>query len=126
MPILEHIRTNELDPDTEAWFIAVLEVMESLDAAAFVAFTALDVEIVMGAGGPTLRGRAEVLEALTTAWSGLESLVHEEANIYGSGDRFVHEAVTRVVTTDGRRVETRTCVWIDRDDDGRILSARTY
>lgn len=126
MPILEHLRTNELDPDTEAWFIGVLEVIERLDAAAYVELMAPDVEIVMDAGGTTLRGRDAVRAGLAAAWSGLESLVHDEVNIYGSGDRFVHESVTHVVTEDGQRIDTRTCVWIDRDDDGRILAARVY
>lgn len=126
MPILEHMRTNELDPDTEAWFIAVLEVIESLDAAAYVEYMSPDVELVMDPGAAPLHGREAVREALASAWSGLESLVHDEVNIYGSGDRFAHESVMHVVTTDGQRVDTRTCVWIDRDDDGRILSARTY
>ena len=61
---------------------------------------------------------------LASAWSGLEGLVHDEVNTCGSGDRSAHETVTLIVTTDGRRVDTRTCVWTDRDDDGRILLAR--
>lgn len=126
MPVLEHMRTNELDPDTEAWFISVLEVIESLDVDAYVSLMSPDVEIVMDGGSTRLHGHEQVREGLSRAWAALESIVHDESNIYGSGDRFVHETVTHAVTKDGQHVETPTCVWIDRDADGRILSARIY
>lgn len=126
MPILKHMRTNELDPDTEAWFISVLEVIESLDVDAYVELMSPEVEIVMDGGATRLRGHQEVREGLGRAWAALESIVHDESNIYGSGDRFVHESVTRAVTGDGQHVETPTCVWIDRDAEGRILCARIY
>lgn len=126
MPITENIRTNELDPDTESWFLSVLEVIESLDAAAYVELMAPDVEIVMDGGATRLHGHEQVREGLTRAWSGLASLVHDEVNIYGSGERFAHETITHAVTRDGQHVDTPSCVWIDRDDAGRIRSARVY
>lgn len=126
MPILDHIRINELDPDSEAWFVCILEVIESLDVDAYVELMSPDVELVMDGGATHLRGHDEVHAGLTKAWSSLASIVHDETNIYGSGDRFAHETVTHAVTIEGQHVDTPQCVWIDRDDLGRIRSARVY
>ena len=126
MPIFDNVRVNELDPDTQAWFTSILETIESLDVSAYVASMSADVELVMDGGSTRMRGRDEVRAGLTKAWSGLANLVHDETNIYGSSNRFVHETVTHVVTTNGQRVDTPQCVWIDRDDAGRISSARIY
>lgn len=109
MPILDHVRVNELDPDTEAGFISVLQVIESLDAAAYVALMAPDVEIVMDGARPACTAVTRCRPDWPrpgAGWSSLASLLHDEADIDGSGDRFAHETVTHAVTTDGQHIGT--------------------
>lgn len=126
MPILEHLRINELDPDSEIWFLSVLETIETLDVDAYVAMMSDDVELVMDGGATRFRGREEVRAGLREAWSGLVSLVHDELNIYGSGDRFAHETIIHSVTEDGQQLNTSSSVWVDRDEVGLLSAARVY
>lgn len=126
MPVFELVRTNGLSEETTAWFREVLEVIETLDAAAYAAYLSEDVELVMDGGKSRLQGKAAVTAGLSAAWSQLSSLVHNEVNLYGDDRHFAHETVTRTVMYDGPEVFTTTCVWIDRDDAGLIVSIRTY
>lgn len=46
--------------------------------------------------------------------------------MYGTDERFAHEALNHYVTLDGRQVTLRAVACIDRDAEGRIAELRVY
>ncbi len=125
MATFENIRINQLSGEGTAWFRDLLAVIETLDAGAYSARMADDVELVLN-GEVTMRGREAVRDGLAAAWEPLSSLSHDEANIYGTDRHFVHETVVRTETSDGQKDVSASTIWIDRDDEGRLSAARIY
>lgn len=126
MATFENIRINQLSEEGTAWFRDLLAVIETLDAEAYSARMTEDVELSLN-GEPTMRGREAVRDGLAASWEGLSGLSHDEANIYGTDRRFVHETVVRTEAGDGREDVSASTIWIDRDDDeGRLSAARVY
>ena len=125
MPDFTTVCSNQLDPESTAWFAGVLEVIESLDADAYVALMSDDVELRLP-DGTTRHGRDKVRAALHDAWRPVTALLHEEINLYGRSHHLVHEAIVATTTKDGQTVRAPSTSWIDRDPDGLIRSARVY
>ena len=53
-------------------------------------------------------------------------LVHDELNLYGQDDHFVHEARVTITHSDGAVTVVNSLVAIDRAPDGRLASWRVY
>ncbi len=76
-------------------------------------------EIATSAGS----GRAQ---GLTDAWGGLSAIVHHEISIVGTPEHLVHETNAHSTSLDGTTTTAQQTVWIDRNADGAINSARIY
>ena len=125
MPDLSRLTGSPLDDATSTWFLGVLDVIETLDAAAYAERMSTDVELRLP-GGIVLHGRREVAETLGAAWRDLRSLIHQELSISGDAEQVVHEALAVTVTTDGRSTSAMSTAWIRRGPAGLITSARVY
>lgn len=121
-----NVRTNQLSAAATAWLTDVLGALDAKDVDAYTAYMADDVEVLFNNGDFRMRGREQVRDGLARYWQGFGTLRHEELNVYGTDDRFVHEALNHYTTLDGRAVTLRAVAWIDRDGDGRIVSLRVY
>lgn len=54
------------------------------------------------------------------------NVVHDELNLYGSDNNFVHEARVTIGFADGRKGIVKSLVAIDSGEDGRLVSRRVY
>ena len=125
MPNFTEVQTDGLPPEARDWLTGVLTTIERLDADAYTALMTDDVELRLP-DGSTLTGRTAVANALRAAWEPVASLTHHELNLYGDSHRVVHEARTETDTDAGEHITSYVTSWIDRDDQGRIVSARVY
>jgi ketosteroid isomerase-like protein len=123
---LKNARINQLGPEATRWLHQVLTALDAKDLEAYTGFMADDVEVSFNNGEMTMRGRDTVREGLGQFWSSFGTLEHDELNIYGTDRNFVHEALNYYTTVDGREVTVRAVAWIDRNDDGDVVSLRVY
>lgn len=126
MAALSTARINQLSPRGTAWLQELLDTLDAKDLDAYTGRMSDDVEVVFNNGEMAMRGREAVRQGLRAFWQSFGSLEHEELNIYGTDDHFVHEALNHYTTLDGRRVTIRAVAWIDRDAEGRVTSLRVY
>lgn len=125
-PLLASLRTNQLSPPATAWLTQVLTALDAKDVSAYTAFMAPGVTMSFNNGDMTLRGVDAVRAGLAQFWQSFGRLRHEELNIYGTDQRFVHEARNHYTTLDGREVVVRAVAWIDRNAEGEIEEVRVY
>ncbi|GHE55246.1 hypothetical protein GCM10014715_05040 [Streptomyces spiralis] len=126
MADFDKVRINQLSDQGLAWFAEVLRVIETLDVNAYVALMAPDVRLVLDNGALTLEGHDAVRTALAQGWQQLAGIVHDERNLYGTDQHFVHEATNTFTFADGTNTTVASTVWIDRDEHGRLAGARVY
>lgn len=125
MPNLTDLHTHTLDAESTAWLVHVLEVIETLDADAYAALMTEDVRLRLPTG-TVLEGRAAVAGALRGAWTSVRALEHHELGISGDAHVLVHESRVVTTTTQGQTTTAMSTAWIERDDQGRITTARVY
>lgn len=123
---LDNVRINQLSSTATEWLRKVLRTLDSKDIDAYIQFMAEDVEVIFNNGDVTMRGRNDVRNGLAQFWQSFGTLEHDELNIYGTDQNFVHEALNRYTKLDGRAVTIRAVAWIDRNDRGEITSLRVY
>jgi ketosteroid isomerase-like protein len=122
----QNVRINQLGPEATRWLHEVLTALDAKDVDAYTGFMADDVEVSFNNGEMTMRGRDAVRDGLARFWQSFGTLTHDELNIYGTDRNLVHEALNYYTTLDGREVTIRAVAWVDRDDDGNIVSLRIY
>jgi ketosteroid isomerase-like protein len=122
----QNVRINQLGPEATRWLHEVLTALDAKDVDAYTVFMADDVEASFNNGEMTMRGREAVRDGLARFWQSFGTLAHDELNIYGTDRNLVHEALNYYTTLDGREVTIRAVAWVDRDDDGNIVSLRIY
>lgn len=126
MATMENLRINQLSDDATTWLNDVLTALDDKDVEAYTAFMADDVEVTFNNGDMSMRGRDVVRDGLGEFWQSFGTLQHDELNVYGTDDNFVHEALNHYTTLDGKDVTIRAVAWIDRNRNGRITSVRIY
>ncbi|MGI9029599.1 MAG: nuclear transport factor 2 family protein [Ilumatobacteraceae bacterium] len=123
---LDNVRINQLSDEGTAWLQSILTTLDAKDVDAYTGFMADDVEVTFNNGDMTMRGRDAVSDGLAEFWQSFGTLRHDELNIYGTDRNLVHEARNYYTTLDGRDVTIRAVAWIDRNDDGEVMSLRIY
>jgi len=123
---LDNVRINQLSDEGTAWLQSILTTLDAKDVDAYTGFMADDVEVTFNNGDMTMRGRDAVRDGLAEFWQSFGTLRHDELNIYGTDRNLVHEALNYYTTLDGRDVTIRAVAWIDRNDDGEVMSMRIY
>lgn len=126
MATFENLRINQLSPAGTAWFAELLRVIETLDAGAVIEMMSKDITASHDSGVSLEQGRDQIRSTLEAGWAQTTSLLHDELNLYGTDDHFVHEARTTVGFSDGRMLVIPALVAIDRDEDGLLASWRVY
>lgn len=126
MATLDNVRINQLSDEGTAWLQSILTTLDAKDVDAYTGFMADDVEVTFNNGDMTMRGRDAVSDGLAEFWQSFGTLRHDELNIYGTDRNLVHEARNYYTTLDGRDVTIRAVAWIDRNDDGEVMSLRIY
>lgn len=126
MATLDNVRINQLSDEGTAWLQSILTTLDAKDVDAYTGFMADDVEVTFNNGDMTMRGRDAVRDGLAEFWQSFGTLLHDELNIYGTDRNLVHEALNYYTTLDGRDVTIRAVAWIDRNDDGEVMSMRIY
>ncbi len=126
MATLDNVRINQLSDEGTAWLQSILTTLDAKDVDAYTGFMADDVEVTFNNGDMTMRGRDAVRDGLAEFWQSFGTLRHDELNIYGTDRNLVHEALNYYTTLDGRDVTIRAVAWIDRNDDGEVMSMRIY
>lgn len=123
---LHSVRTNQLSPAATEWFASVLSALDAKDLPRYLSYLSPRVSIIFNNGEMTMDGIEAAREGLGQFWQSFGTLRHEELNIYGTDQNFVHEALNHHTTLDGRDVTIRAVAFIDRDEGGKICSLRLY
>jgi ketosteroid isomerase-like protein len=121
----DELKVNQLSPKAYEWYLAYLTAMDNLDIDAYAAFLAEDCEMQFG-NTPIVKGKKNIVEALTAFWATVEGDEHNLQNIFGNDNNFVLEALNTFKRKDGKTVTIPAVAITEKNLEGLVTSVRLF